>query len=280
MISKLIAWGQDRKTAFKLLDRALDEYVINGVTHNIGFGKSILANEAFAGGNYSTAFIPTYYPKGFTGDDLTVADQSLITVVAHKLKNYFNSRGTNTYKNIDTFYVTIESLRETKAADYKVTQVSDGEFDLTDILSNKTTRHKVSKFDFSYNALVDINLDGSAQKLQYTSLANDGMKLTLAYKGNKVQLQVFDEAQYAYKKYMPPPHKVDHAKNVLSPMPGAIVRVSVQPGDKVVEGQELLVIEAMKMQNIIKSELEGEVKAVNIKGGDSVHADDILIQFK
>jgi len=62
MISKLITWGKDRKAAMDLLDKAFDEYVIQGVTHNIGFGKSIIYNEAFKAGDYSTAFIPKYYP--------------------------------------------------------------------------------------------------------------------------------------------------------------------------------------------------------------------------
>ena len=74
MISKLITWGKDRQESMDILNRAFDEYVIKGVTHNIGFGKSILANKAYATGDYSTAFIPTYYPKGYSGDDLTKND--------------------------------------------------------------------------------------------------------------------------------------------------------------------------------------------------------------
>jgi propionyl-CoA carboxylase alpha chain len=78
-------------------------------------------------------------------------------------------------------------------------------------------------------------------------MKNDGIKFKFNFKGNNVELSVFDETQYKYKKYMPEPKIIDHAKNIISPMPGAIVSVSVQPGDKVVEGQELLVMEAMKM---------------------------------
>ena len=74
MISKLITWGEDRDRAMKILDRTFDEYVIQGVTHNIGFGKSILANRSFATGDYSTAFIPDFYPEGFKGDELTMDD--------------------------------------------------------------------------------------------------------------------------------------------------------------------------------------------------------------
>ena len=79
---------------------------------------------------------------------------------------------------------------------------------------------------------------------------------------------------------MAPPKKIDHAKSVLSPMPGAIVSIAVEPGQIVVEGQELLVIEAMKMQNIIKSQVEGKVKKVNIKPGVSVSVDQLLIEFE
>jgi propionyl-CoA carboxylase alpha chain len=79
---------------------------------------------------------------------------------------------------------------------------------------------------------------------------------------------------------MPEPVKFDYSKAVISPMPGAIVSVSVKAGDKVVDGQELIIIEAMKMQNIIKSEVDGEVESVTVKAGDSVTVDEILIKFK
>lgn len=74
MISKLITWAPTRKEALTMIDKAFDEYIIRGVTHNIGFGKSIVNNEAFKNGNYSTAFIPTYYPTGFRGDPLNTSD--------------------------------------------------------------------------------------------------------------------------------------------------------------------------------------------------------------
>jgi propionyl-CoA carboxylase alpha chain len=92
-----------------------------------------------------------------------------------------------------------------------------------------------------------VNLDGEGKKIQFSQMNNDGIKFTFSYKGNNVKLSIYDETQYKFKKFMPEPKVLDMAKNVISPMPGAIVSVSVQPGDKVVDGQELLVIEAMKM---------------------------------
>ena len=79
---------------------------------------------------------------------------------------------------------------------------------------------------------------------------------------------------------MPEPVVIDHAKSIISPMPGAVVSVLVKPGDKVVAGQQLAIIEAMKMQNVLKAERDGEVEAVNVKAGDSVAVDELLIQFK
>jgi propionyl-CoA carboxylase alpha chain len=115
MISKLVTWGKDRQESMDILDRAFDEYVVRGVTHNLGFGKSILANEAYATGNYSTAFIPTYYPEGFTGDELNDNDHNLLSIVGHQIKNHFSSRGKAEYEPSETFYVTIEKLRDVEA---------------------------------------------------------------------------------------------------------------------------------------------------------------------
>lgn len=87
MISKLIAWGKDRPTAMNLLAKAMDEYVIRGVVNNIGFGQAILRNKSFAEGNYSTAFIPTYYPNGYKGDPMTAEEANLLAVASHFIRN-------------------------------------------------------------------------------------------------------------------------------------------------------------------------------------------------
>jgi propionyl-CoA carboxylase alpha chain len=87
MISKLVTWGKDRKEAMDLLAKAIDEYVIRGVIHNLGFGQSILRNESFAKGNYSTAFIPTFYPNGYHGDPMTAEDKDLLAIASHYIRN-------------------------------------------------------------------------------------------------------------------------------------------------------------------------------------------------
>ena len=91
MISKLVTWGKDRTAAINLLASAMDEYVIRGVVHNLGFGRSILRNESFLAGKYSTAFIPTFYPHGFKGDHLDTDDHVQLAIASHFLKNLKSS---------------------------------------------------------------------------------------------------------------------------------------------------------------------------------------------
>ena len=87
MISKLITWGKNRKEAMDLLATAMEEYVIRGLVHNVGFGASILKNKNFQDGNYSTDFIPEFYPNGFRGDPLDTADHHQLVLAAHYFKN-------------------------------------------------------------------------------------------------------------------------------------------------------------------------------------------------
>ena len=93
-------------------------------------------------------------------------------------------------------------------------------------------------------------------------------------------MHVFDPVQYRVKSYMAPPKKIDYAKSVLSPMPGSIVNVAVEVGQTVADGQELFTIEAMKMQNIIKSQVEGKIKKILVRPGVSVSVDQLLIEFE
>ena len=280
MISKLITWGKDRKEALDLIGKAMDEYVIRGVIHNLGFGQSILRNQAFAAGNYSTAFIPTFYPNGYRGDPLNGEDKNLLAIASHYIRNDAkkNSRfeGTPEKTSDDLLYV---SFKEgDKDHDYKIVR-KDGVFEITDLADNKTSTINASNFDFDYGSLLRFDVNGERRLIQFED-SREEVNLHFTMKGSQVEIAVYDEAQFRLKGYMAPPKKIDHAKSVLSPMPGAIVSISVEPGQTVVEGQELLVIEAMKMQNIIKSQVEGKVKKINIKPGVSVSVDQLLIEFE
>ena len=279
MIAKLITWGKDRKEASDILDRAFDEYVIQGVTHNIGFGKSILANEKFAAGDYSTAFIDTFYPEGFSGDKLSKDDFQMLSVVAHNIKNIHLNHGSSKDNSRETLFMTIDGIRGDDAQDFQVDRCGD-EYKVTNLSSGNSQTLNIKDFDFDYNSLITLKIDGENKILQYNSVGNDGIKYNFSMKGNQVKMSVYTPAQFKYKQHMPEPVQIDYAKSIISPMPGTIVSTSVQPGDTVVEGQQLCIIEAMKMQNVLKAEISGTIDQVNVKAGDSVAVDELLISFK
>lgn len=115
--------------------------------------------------------------------------------------------------------------------------------------------------------------------LQLVSQKNN-LNFNFYLHGNKVKTTVYDATQYKYKPFMKVPEKIDTTKMVMSPMPGTIVSITVSVGDTVVDGQDLCVIEAMKMQNLIKSQRDGKIKSLNVKPGDSVAVDQLIIEFE
>jgi len=238
MISKLITWGKDRETALNLIDKAFDEYVVQGVAHNLGFGKSIVHNEAFRNGDYSTAFIPDFYPEGYNGETLTANDKQVLALAAHQIKNIhasyyaFGAAERQATKN-KTLYITIVGKGEEADNDWKVEVDEEaGVFHVTDLSGDEQTKNtlKLSDFDFSHNSLINMNLEGHSDKTLQLESSQDDLKFSFYYLGNKVDTIVYDEAQYLHKGHMAPPKKIDYSKSVISPMPGAVVSINVEVG--------------------------------------------------
>ena len=153
-------------------------------------------------------------------------------------------------------------------------------FTVTDLATQKSNTFSIKKFDYIHNSLIKMDMgQNGVETLQFLGSEHD-LKFDFYYCGGKVKTMVYDETQFKYKKHMAPPAKIDHSRNILSPMPGAVVSVNVVAGQTVVDGQDLCVIEAMKMQNILKSERDGKIKSVKVIAGDSVAVDQLLIEFE
>lgn len=206
-----------------------------------------------------------------------------MAVSAHQVKNiHLNyGRAAGSQATADTLFVTIDSLGDDQPeVDFKVQKTAANSFEITNMATGESRTVAVDDFNFEYHSLVSLKLDSEEKMLQFAKSSNGGIDFTFNLKGNSVNMRVYSADQYKYKQYMPVPAKIDYAKSIISPMPGAIVEVFVKPGDAVVAGQQLCIIEAMKMQNIIKSEIEGKIKKVNVKSGDSVAVDELLIELE
>lgn len=142
-------------------------------------------------------------------------------------------------------YVTVLGKGDEKDRDWKV-EVNNNTYTVTDLANRKTSKHDLSSFSYVHNSLLKLGLKSGETTLQFMGAQND-LKFDFYYNGGKVNTMIYDETQFKHKAHMAPPAKVDHSKSIISPMPGAVVSVNVKVGQTVVDGQDLCVIEAMKM---------------------------------
>lgn len=283
MISKTITWGKTREDALALMDTALKEYVINGVTDNCGFGLSIIHNEDFKKGTYDTSFIPKYYPEGYHGEVQTHEDAQAIAIAAAKLRNIHEEESaTIGYPHIEhkSLYVTVGEK------DYKVVISDDHtEYTVETVGEDNAEVIKVNNFGIRKFSLIRMHYETEqSQRLKecvihYYGCTNE-LDYNWYYKGSVLKTRVYDAKEYQYKKYMAPPAVIDTSKVIMSPMPGAIIEVFVKEGDTVQIEQPLFVMEAMKMQNIIKSEAKGKIAKIKVAQGDSVAVDEIMLELE
>ena len=221
---------------------------------------------------------------------MTPYDHKLLAIAALKMKNQIYSdtllEGTklpakNPYLN--TVYAQIGETT------YKVSQCpcsNQVKVETVEGKSESTTLDsvKINKYSLDYGQLIEtelVNNKGEVEDktIQFMEVINQ-MTYRFFHRGSRVDVKVFDEKEYKLKKFIPIPPQVDMSKRVIAPMPGVVISVAVKAGDSVVDGQELLVLEAMKMQNIIKSEKDGKVKKVFCNIKQSVGVDDMLVELE
>ena len=275
MICKLTTYGRSREEAIGTAVDALDSYVIRGVTHNIPLLRDILNEPNFRKGNFTTNYLPETYPEGFTGTTLGTNEECELAVIAASM--YYKEQ-----KRI---------LSPSKVAPSPVKLVvTIGRKDFTVVIEtaldeyiatcdNQTLRLK-DNFTLA-DPVVHAKIDGKAKDtvIQLISrMANGTMRIR--YKGTAMNIPVMPVSAAKLKVHMKEKPKLDLSKLLLSPMPGVVKSVSVEVGQMVGEGQECCVVEAMKMQNSMKAGGTGKVKSVNVKMGDTVEEEDVLIELE
>ena len=134
-------------------------------------------------------------------------------------------------------YVTLlDSGAEAKDRDFKVEKLKGGKFVVTDMESGASKEIEMTNFNYEHNSLIKMgDKSGKNSTFQLLNVTND-IKFDFYFAGGKVETLVYDETQYKYKKHMAPPVKIDQTKQIISPMPGAMISVSVEPGQSVVDG--------------------------------------------
>ncbi|KAE9554744.1 hypothetical protein FO519_002072 [Halicephalobus sp. NKZ332] len=291
LICKLVSHGRTRDEALNRISNALDHYVIRGVTHNIPLLRDIVDEKRFRSGNITTKYLPETYPEGFLGATLVADEERSLVAVAAALntrkiaraRTFINqSRQKNTfvnpYSNTYSFVVKIAEKAQHANKQFNV-EVS---FENSD---PEKARVLIDGKEISVNgnmnlaqSVTQLDVDGKHLNTQISN--KKAGEITLIYKGSPFKMNVYPLAAAEYLKYMKEKPKLDLSTVILSPMPGAIKKVNVQVGQMVSEGQELVVIEAMKMQNSLHAGKTGKVKAVNCKEGSTVDEGEVLVELE
>ncbi|KTF67311.1 acetyl-CoA carboxylase biotin carboxylase subunit [Sphingomonas sp. HT-1] len=277
MIAKLITWAPTRDEAADLQVQALDRFRIDGISHNIDFLSAIMQHPRFRSGELTTGFIAEEYPEGFHGAPADLALVRRLAAVAVVLDLVRASRLASISGQLG------EPPSPSRA---RSVRIGDHRFDATVEnadgaarvhLGSDATPLEISGTwiagDPQFVARIDGNEFASAVDRTRT-----GWKLTAHGAAHRVEVLPTHVAPY--RDHMIEKVPPDMSRFLLAPMPGLLTRLHVQPGDSVQAGQALAVVEAMKMENILRAERAGVVKAANFAPGDSLAVDSAILEFE
>jgi propionyl-CoA carboxylase alpha chain len=271
MISKLAVHAVSRDKALDLMVRALEQYYIEGVDHNVAFLISTLKNKDFRSGNISTNFIKSNYPKGYTfnhgvNSNILIKFINIASLIFLKCNQENKTKILSVINGSDIYKIEVVEYVSSKRNTNLIIKNKNKEYSLK---SNWTTNEKVMQL--RVNDQIEFAKIDKIHNFNKYSITVEDCSLDLIVSSPDTA-KLFD--------YMPEPKYEDLSKMLISPMPGLIKDISVKQGQKIKKGEQIVIIEAMKMENILKSEKDCLIKEILVKEGDSVSADEILINFE
>ncbi|MBN3307634.1 PCCA carboxylase, partial [Amia calva] len=263
MISKLVTYGSTRAEALRRMEEALDNYVIRGVTHNIPLLREIITHPLFVKGDISTKFLPEVYPDGFKGHQLADSERQELLATAASLFVAAQLRSQKFLGNLRVSTSQQEQKRwelsvELEKGVHAVTVSSSGSTYTVELAGKSLD--VTSEWNLA-SALLPVSINGTQRTVQCISRSPGG-EISLQYLGTVYKVTVLSKLAEALSRHMPEKVPEDTSSILRSPMPGSVVAVSVSPGDTVAEGQEICVIEAMKMQNSMTAARTAKVRGI------------------
>lgn len=277
MIAKLITHGKDRDAALDAHGEALDRFHIEGIQDNIPFIAAVVDEKRFRSGNITTAYIKDEFPEGFQGTEPTKDQEAQLICSAAYVHAFFSRRAaqisgqmSDPAASMRKDWVVILGDRHHPVT---IDIGKDGEAQIT-VDGGKA--HSLVTSWHPGEHLVDGVLDGKPFAVKFADRTEGYL---FRHRGVALRALVCTPFVADMHARLPEKPKADTSKLVISPMPGLVVSMDVTMGQEVQEGEAVCIVEAMKMQNIIRAGATGTVKAINVKAGDSVAADEIMVEF-
>ena len=280
MIAKLITHAPTREAAIDAQADALDAFTIEGIRHNIPFLAAVMQNERFRAGRLSTAFIAEEFPQGFHAGKAEGEAARILAAGAAALDHVFGERKRRITGQLPSRTVTRERRR--------VVQLADAAYSLEVVRADglRVTFFDNGKADGAPYILAsrwkpgDVLWSGTVNGkpvAMHVRIIPNGFEL--AYRGIEAKAFVFTEREAAAARLMPLKKSTDSGKALRCPMPGLVVSIAVDTGQEVKAGETLAVVEAMKMENVLRAERDGVIKKIHAKPGDSLAVDAVILEF-
>ena len=284
LIAKLCTWGPTRDKCLERMRGALDEYVIRGLRHNVCLLRDIIDQERYIKGAITTNYIKEVYPNGFVKANIDTNQEKRLNAVSAIMHAMRMSAATSKGA-ISTTVVTcmkdkrdeqLEIFVEEKAS----TAPKERVFEVSLKGGEKATMKVHWEVDFPVFRVITEGFGAKNLYEAYQFFGTNELTYDVQYYGTIFHLNAMSVAQAKVLCHMPEEAAGKADKFLRAPMPGVIVAIAVQPGQKVVAGTELLTLEAMKMRNKIRAEQDGVVKKMPIKVGGAVEDGAVLVEFE
>ena len=287
MIAKLIVHGKDRAQAIAKMRDALNGFVIRGVSSNIPFQSALLAHPKFAAGDFNTGFIAQNYGAGFRAQDVPHEDPDFLLALAAFVRRKSHERASGLSGQLPGYGVragkdyTVITLGEGGRHSYTPVHVDE----FVGATGSATIRIGERSYALcSASRMNDIGIHGTVNGEPFTAQIERGsvsnpLCLRVQHNGTRIDALVVSPRMAELYRLMPYKAPPDMSRYVLSPMPGLLVEIAVQPGQKVQAGERVAVIEAMKMENVLFAMADGIVGKVLACKGESLVVDQPIIEF-
>jgi propionyl-CoA carboxylase alpha chain len=281
MIAKLVTHASSRAAAIEAQSTALDSFYIDGIRHNIPFLSALMNHPRWRGGNLSTGFIAEEFPKGFAvrvpegeiARRLAAVGAAIDHVLGERkrrISGQMNGRLVQRERRravwLDRNEIALDIAREADCLAVRFVGADGRTGNPHQLLSPWTPGDPVWQG----------TIDGQWVAMQVRPIPNG---FRLAHQGYEVAVNVFTESEATAARLMPVASATDTGKKLLCPMPGLVVSIAVSEGQEVKSGETLAVVEAMKMQNVLRAERDGTVKKIHAAAGATLAVDALILEF-
>jgi propionyl-CoA carboxylase alpha chain len=281
MIAKLVTHAPTRVAAIEAMGEALDAFSIEGVRHNIPFLASLMQHPRWREGRLSTGFIAEEYPDGFHASLPAGETARTLAAVAAAMDHVQGERRRRISGQMTGRAVTREKRRAVRLGDDEIGLEIMRQEDAIAVrfLDGNGVEPRVHFLqsawkpgDHVWNGM----LDNQEIAVQARAIPNG---FDLAWRGVQTKAHVYTGSEAALARLMPKKTLADTGKFVRCPMPGLVISIAVAEGQEIKAGEQLAIVEAMKMENVLRAERDATVKKVHVKPGESLAVDAVILEF-